>query len=69
VDESEILLTTNEVARTLRLRPRSVRGMARRRTLPPPVRIGRCLRWRRCDIERFIASRDDVTPEHDDPTR
>lgn len=54
VVQSEGLLDATEVAELLRLRPRSVRSLSRRGVLPPPLRIGRRLRWRITDIRAFI---------------
>jgi len=48
------LLTVKDVAKMLTVSVRTVwtwRDMGR---LPAPVRIGRCVRWRRQDIEKWI---------------
>ena len=49
------LMTVSEVARMLRVSEGWVRDHAtRRRPLLPVVRLGRLLRFRRCDIEEFL---------------
>ena len=53
VSESQ-LLTAEQVARLLAVSVKTVRRMTRRGELPRPVRIGRQVRWRLADIERFI---------------
>jgi predicted DNA-binding transcriptional regulator AlpA len=51
----ENLLTAAEVGEVLRLKARSVRAMSRSGTLPPAIRIGRRLRWRRSEIVAFVS--------------
>jgi len=49
-----LLLDVKDVAKLLRVSVRTVwtwRDMGR---LPAPVKIGRCVRWRRQDVEEWI---------------
>ena len=51
------LLTPREVAAMLRVNRDTVYVQCRRGVLPKPIRIGqRIIRWRRADIERFLAN-------------
>jgi excisionase family DNA binding protein len=50
---TEPMLTTEEVARYLRLQPGTVRGMARRGELPV-VKVGRRWRFKRSQIEGWL---------------
>lgn len=62
MDDLSGLLTSQDVARLLRLKPSTVRRWARRGRLPRPLPFGptgRSLRWRSLDLEQFIASLDD----------
>lgn len=52
--EASPLVTQSEVARLLRCSPSMVRVLAHRGALPP-VRVGRLVRYRRIDVEAFIA--------------
>jgi len=49
-----LLLTRDQVARLLAISPEAVRTQHRLGRLPG-VRVGRVLRWRRADVERFVA--------------
>jgi len=51
---TESLLTVREVAAALRVSMRQVWKLASADRLPKPVRLGRSVRWRRTDIERYI---------------
>jgi excisionase family DNA binding protein len=51
--EASEILTKDEVAALLRLRPSTVDDMARRGDLPS-IRLGRHRRYLRSDIEEFI---------------
>jgi excisionase family DNA binding protein len=49
---SSELLTLEEVARYLKVSPRTVRNYVRDGRLPAPLRLGpRCVRWRRGEVE------------------
>ncbi len=50
-----MLLTIEELARELCVSRRTVEGMLAAGRTPAPVRIARCVRFRRDDIERWIA--------------
>lgn len=51
------MLTPAEVAKLLRLSPRKVRAMKSAGQLPRPLRFGRSVRWRRADLEKWIAAK------------
>ena len=51
-----ILLTVNEVARLLNVSPRHVHMLRATQQLPPPVRLGRSVRWRRAELEAWVAA-------------
>lgn len=52
---SETLLTTAEVAAMLRLSVDEFRKLRYRGGGPPAVKVGeRTLRWRECDVQRWI---------------
>jgi excisionase family DNA binding protein len=48
------LLTRDDLCERLRLSKRTISRMLSAGKLPPPVQIGRCVRWRERDIERWI---------------
>ena len=50
------LLTSVDVARWLRITRGQVYRLRDRRAIPPPVRIGHTLRWRRTDIDDWMRS-------------
>lgn len=47
------LLTVNEVAKILRLKPETIRSMARREDLPA-IKLGRVWRFRRSSINQLL---------------
>jgi len=54
----EPLLTPEDIARIVGMSPTYVRDrLSKQRGFPPPIRIGKLLRWTREDIERWIESR------------
>lgn len=56
------LLTTDDLAELLRLTVRAVYHLRHRGTLPPAVKFGNSLRWRRSDIDDWLENRlDDGT--------
>lgn len=59
------LLSIGAVAEKLDVSPRAVSKWAAAGRLPAPVRIGRTVRWRASDIDRFMAlgCPDDARPE------
>ena len=51
------LMTRTELAGLLRTTPRQISNMTARGQLPPPVRVaGLGLRWRRTEIDAWIAA-------------
>lgn len=49
------LLSIGAVAERLGVSPRAVSKWTAAGRLPAPVRIGRTVRWRAADIDRFVA--------------
>ena len=49
------LLTIRELAKVLKLSPRSIWRLVKNHQLPAPVRIGGSIRWRADDISLWIA--------------
>ena len=49
------LMTVNEVAKVLRVSTRSIWRLVTHHKLVMPIRIGGSIRWRRSDIEAWIA--------------
>jgi excisionase family DNA binding protein len=47
-----------EVAEALGISQRSVERLISTRELPPPVKFGRLVRWRRSTIMEFLAARE-----------
>lgn len=54
-EELPVLLTVDETARLLAVRPRTIWRWLSRSRIPEPVRPGGSTRWRRTDIEAWIA--------------
>jgi len=50
------LLTIRDLARILKLSPRSIWRLVRNRQLPGPLRIGGSIRWRAEEIVKWIAN-------------
>ena len=50
------LMTVDDVAALLNVSPRTVRRMADRHAMPIPLRLSSLIRWRRCDIEAWVAA-------------
>ena len=50
-----ILIDVGELAKILRLSPRTVWRLANCGKIPAPLKIGGSRRWRRGDVEQFIA--------------
>ena len=48
------LLTAKEVAGLLRVSPRHVDNLVKAGAMVAPVRLGRCVRWRRDAVEEWI---------------
>jgi excisionase family DNA binding protein len=54
VEKQSEVLTVNEVASFLRVNPKTVYGLAKKGLLPS-FRVGRVMRWRRSDVNRFMS--------------
>jgi excisionase family DNA binding protein len=52
---NSLLLTVGQVASLLAISPRTVWSKVASGSMPAPVRIGRLCRWRREDIEKWVA--------------
>ena len=50
------LINIDEVATILGVSRRTIYRMSSTGELPPRLRVGRSVRWRRSDIEQFIAN-------------
>ena len=50
-----ILLDIRAVARLLSCSPRHVARLADGGRLPQPIKLGRLIRWRRADLDAFLA--------------
>ena len=48
------MLTAADLARYLKLSPRKVRAMKAAGQLPPHIKFGRAVRWRRADVARWL---------------
>ena len=57
------LLTTADLGKQLQLSKRTISRMLSAGELPPPVRIGRLVRWREADIAQFIERLIDQKPQ------
>lgn len=57
------LLRVQAAADTLSMSVRSVWKHSRVGALPPPIRIGRCTRWRASDLRRWIEARAALTQD------
>lgn len=49
------MLTATDLAALLRVHVRTLRSMRHEGTVPPPIMFGKSPRWRRVDIERWLA--------------
>lgn len=49
-----LLLSTSELARELRLSPKTIRRLNESGKLPRPIHIGHSLRWRREDVAKWL---------------
>jgi len=51
-----LLLTQPDLASLLQVSPRKIRAMTSTGQVPGVIKLGRCIRYRRADIEKWIAS-------------
>ena len=54
----EHLLKTSEVARLVGMHPASITKLARAGRLPPYFKVGGAFRWKKSDIEDYLAKRE-----------
>jgi excisionase family DNA binding protein len=52
--ETTMLMTSDDVARALNIHPRTVRRLWRAGELPNAIQVGKAVRWRRRDIDRYL---------------
>jgi len=52
--DTDALLKAGDLARLLSCDERTVWRWASAGTIPPPIRIGGCTRWRRADLDAFL---------------
>lgn len=57
-DDLKLLLNASEVATTLGVSERSVWRLSAIGEIPPPIRIGRSVRWRRSTVEAWLAKEE-----------
>lgn len=53
-----LMMTADELAQELQLNVRTLRRMRLAGELPEPLQFGTRVRWRRADIEKWIAGRE-----------
>jgi len=63
-EPNSILLTDKQVATLLSMSSRTIRRLSDAGKMPLPLRIGGCVRWRKIDIERWIANGCPVKINH-----
>jgi excisionase family DNA binding protein len=52
----DVVLTDGEVAALLKVSRATVRRMWWRKQLPAPIQVGVCNRWRKSDIDQWLAN-------------
>ena len=58
-DPDDATLTVRDVARLLRVKPRTVLRLVERKLFPPPLRLSqRLLRWRLAAVAAFLRERE-----------
>ena len=55
------LVTTDELADLLKVSPLTVRDWRKRRTGPRAIKVGHAVRYRRDDVETWIAQTNGIT--------
>jgi predicted DNA-binding transcriptional regulator AlpA len=56
------LLTPEDVAKILRKTKKSIYAMLERGLLPPPIRLGRCILFRKYDMVEFLRGKRATSP-------
>lgn len=51
----DVVLTGGELADLLKVSPQTIRRMWWRKQLPAPIQVGICNRWRKSDIDQWLA--------------
>jgi excisionase family DNA binding protein len=54
VHDLDAMLTIQDVADLLKVSPRQIHNLVKRRQVPQPFKLGRSVRFRLLDIRRFI---------------
>jgi putative molybdopterin biosynthesis protein len=62
IEKPAEVLTVDEVAKVLRVNPKTVYGLAKKGLLPS-FRVGRVMRWRRSEVNRFMSQPISSTAE------
>lgn len=62
VDDLPPMLRVQEAAWMASISVRTLWRLVSGRKFPPPIYIGRCARWRRADVEKWIADRCPSNP-------
>ena len=55
IPQEAVLLTCKQVSVMVQLAERTIRALVSSGQFPRPVRIGRSRRWRRTDVEEWLA--------------
>ena len=50
-----ITLTIGQIADLLQVKPLTIRRMWIQKTFPAPVQVARLIRWRKSDVEKWLA--------------
>jgi len=68
-DAAPLLLTVSQVGRLLQLSPRSVWRLLSAGEFIEPVRLGGSVRWRRAEVDRWVAEGCPRRRAGENPTR
>jgi predicted DNA-binding transcriptional regulator AlpA len=60
--EERALLDRRQLATRLGIAVRTVNGLVARKELPPPLRVGGCVRWNWAEVIEFLAGRRQHRP-------
>jgi len=55
--DANLLITIEELSKILKVSTRTISRLKSEGRLPQPITIGRLVRWRRSDIETWLADR------------
>ena len=60
------LMTVRDVAAALKLSTRTIWRMRATGEIPQPIRVGRSVRWQRCEVEHWVIVKQEEADAHDD---